>query len=82
MLILFRRKNDKEAFQDLRPMCLAPLELVHIDLYGLINVPARRGYEYFITFIDDYSRYGYIYLMHHKSESFDKFKEFKAEVEK
>ena len=37
--------------------------------------------EYFITFIDDYSKYGYIYLMRHKSEVFDKFKEYKVEVE-
>ena len=41
----------------------------------------RSGYRYFITFIDDYSRYGYIYLMKNKSEAFGKFKEFKNEVE-
>ena len=35
-----------------------------------------------MTFIDDYSRYGYVYLMHWKIETFDKFKEFHAEVEK
>ena len=55
--------------------------MVHIDLFGPMSTSARGGYEYFITFIDDYSRYGYIYLMRHKSETFDKFKEFKAEVE-
>ena len=46
-----------------------------------MSTSARGGYKYFITFIDDYSRYGYIYLMRHKSEAFDKFKEFKTEVE-
>ena len=51
------------------------------SLCGPISTIARGGYEYFITFIDDYSRYGYIYLMHHKSETFEKFKEFKVEVE-
>ncbi|KAA0066545.1 gag/pol protein [Cucumis melo var. makuwa] len=30
---------------------------------------------------DDYSRYGYSYLMEHKSEALEKFKEYKAEVE-
>jgi hypothetical protein len=30
---------------------------------------------------DDLSRYGYVYLMRYESKSFDKFKEFKAEVE-
>ncbi|KAK8656818.1 hypothetical protein V6N13_098753 [Hibiscus sabdariffa] len=42
---------------------------------------ARGGYQYFITFTDDFSRYGYIYLMHHKSEALEKFKEFKNEVQ-
>jgi hypothetical protein len=37
---------------------------------------ARGGSPYFITFTDDFSRYGYIYLMRWKSESFEKFKEF------
>ena len=46
-----------------------------------MSTSARGGYEYIITFTDDYSRYGYIYLMHHKSEAFEKFKKFKAEVE-
>ena len=33
-------------------------------------------------FTDDHSRYGYVYLMQHKFETFEKFKEFRAEVEK
>jgi hypothetical protein len=37
---------------------------------------ARGGFQYFITFTNDFSRYGYIYLMMLKSESFEKFKEF------
>ena len=47
-----------------------------------MSVQAQGGYEYFITFTDDYSRYGYVYLMRHKSEAFDKFREYKAEAEK
>ena len=46
-----------------------------------MSKPARGGYVYFITFTDDYSRFRYVYLMRHKSESFEKFKGFKAEVE-
>jgi transposase InsO family protein len=42
---------------------------------------ARGGFQYFITFIDDFSRYGYIYLMRHKFELFEKFKEFQNEVQ-
>ena len=58
------------------------LELVYIDVYGPINIRARDWYEYFITFIDDDSRHEYIYLMHHKFETYEKFKEFRAEAEK
>ena len=39
------------------------------------------GINYFLTFTDDLSRYGYIYLMKYKSETFEKFKEFQSEVE-
>src|SRR4051812_47788894 len=46
-----------------------------------MRTTARGGYEYFITFTDDLSRYGYIYLMKHKSEAFEKFKEFQNEVQ-
>ena len=58
------------------------LELVHTDIYGPMNIEARGGYEYYITFIDDYSRYRYVYLITRKSEAFDKFKEFRTEAEK
>ena len=46
-----------------------------------MSVEARGGYIYFLTFTDDWSRYGYIYLMKHKSETFEKFKEFQSDVE-
>ena len=52
------------------------LGLIHTDVCGQLSTPARQGYRYFITFTDDFSRYGYIYLMSNKSESFEKFKEF------
>ncbi|KAA0067441.1 gag/pol protein [Cucumis melo var. makuwa] len=58
-----------------------PLELIHSDLCGPMNVKARGDFEYFISFIDDYSRYGYLYLMEHESEALEKLKEYKAEVE-
>ena len=57
------------------------LELVHSDVCGQMSTTARGGYEYFITFTDDLSRYGYIYLMKHKSEAFENFKEFLNKVQ-
>ncbi|KAL4291688.1 hypothetical protein GQ457_14G016020 [Hibiscus cannabinus] len=57
------------------------LGLIHSDVCGPMNTQARGGFQYFITFTDDFSRYGCIYLMHHKSEALEKFKEFKNEVQ-
>jgi hypothetical protein len=39
------------------------------------------GYDSFITFTNDYSCYGYIYLIKERSDALDKFKIFKAKVE-
>ncbi|KAL4295771.1 hypothetical protein GQ457_12G011150 [Hibiscus cannabinus] len=56
------------------------LEIIHSD----ICCPDMdvQGQKYLITFIDDYSRYMYLYMLHHKSEALEAFKVFKAEVEK
>ena len=50
------------------------LEIIHTDVCGPMSVDARGGYHYFLTFTDDLNIYGYIYLMKHKSETFEKFK--------
>ena len=49
---------------------------------GPFDVPVRGNFVYFIIFIDDMSRYGYVFLMKHKSDAFERFKEFRHEVEK
>ena len=75
-------KITKRPFTTKGLRATEPLELVHSDVCGPFATQARRGYEYYVTFIDDYSRYGYVYLMRRKSETFEKFKEFKTESEK
>ncbi|GJX47887.1 retrotransposon protein, putative, ty1-copia subclass [Tanacetum coccineum] len=57
------------------------LGLIHTDVCGPLRHVSRQGASYFITFTDDYSRYGYIYLLKHKHEVFETFKVFKNEVE-
>ncbi|KAA0067887.1 gag/pol protein [Cucumis melo var. makuwa] len=74
-------KMTKRSFTGKGLRAKTPLELVHSNLCGPMNVKAQGGYKYFISFIDDYSRYGHVYLIQNKSDSFEKFKEYKAEVE-
>ncbi|KAL0437710.1 UNVERIFIED_CONTAM: Retrovirus-related Pol polyprotein from transposon TNT 1-94 [Sesamum radiatum] len=57
------------------------LDFVHTDVYGPLSIPARGEFSYFITFTDDHSQYGYVYLMRYKSEAFGRFKEYRLEVE-
>jgi len=57
------------------------LELIHTDICGPFPTVAWNGQQYFITFIDDFSRYGYVYLISEKSQSLDVFRSYKAEVE-
>ena len=58
------------------------LDLIYSYVCGPFSVHARGGYEYFIIFTNDYSIYGYAYLMKKKSKALDKFKEFKVGLEK
>ena len=57
------------------------LQLIHTDICGLFPTVSWNDQKYFITFIDDFSRYGYLYLIHEKSQSLEVFKSFKVEVE-
>ena len=56
-------KMTKRPFPTKGNKTNALLELVHTDVCGPLNIRARGGYEYFITFTDDHSWYGYMYLM-------------------
>ena len=53
------------------------LELVYSDVCELNGVLTRESKRYFITFIYDFSRFTYVYLMRNKDESFDMFKHYK-----
>ena len=74
-------KMTKTPFSGTMERATDLLEIIHTDVCGPMNIEAHGGYRYFLTFTDDLSRYGYIYLMKHKSETFEKFKEFQSEVE-
>ena len=58
------------------------LELVHSDICGPLSTKTYNNKEYFITFIDDYSKFAYVYLISAKSETFDYFRKYRMEVER
>ena len=58
-----------------------PLDLIHTDICDLKSIQTRGGNKYFIIFIDDCTRFCYVYLLKSKDEAIDKFIVYKTEVE-
>ena len=57
------------------------LGVIHTNICGSFTLPAMGDYKYFITFIDDYSHYGFVELILEKPDSLEAFKAFEAKVE-
>lgn len=59
-----------------------PLELIHSDVMGPMATISREGYRYVVTFIDDFTRFAWMYPLKEKGDVFERFKAFKLLVEK
>ena len=57
------------------------LELVHSDIVGPLETPSIGGSRYFITFIDDFSKWTVIFTMRKKSEALECFKKYHNQAE-
>ena len=57
------------------------LELIHTDIFGPASTTTNRENQYFISFIDNYTRKVYVYFLSMKDDALKKFKEFKAIAE-
>ncbi|GJZ33049.1 zinc finger, CCHC-type containing protein [Tanacetum coccineum] len=73
-------KITKKSFQNVKRESKV-LEMIQSDLCDLYTTPSLGNKKYFVNFIDDASRFCYVYLLHSKDETLDKFKVFKTEVE-
>ena len=56
-------------------------DMIHSDVWGITPVISHANYKYFVTFIDDYSKYTWIYFLRSKSEVCSVFKKFVAYIE-
>ena len=81
MQVLPLGKMTKTLFSKRCERASELLEFIHSDVCGPMSTTVRGGFQYFVTFTGNLSRYGYVYLMRHKLETFENFKEFHNEVE-
>jgi hypothetical protein len=58
----------------------SPLDLIFFDVWGPAPTSVG-GYKYYISFIDDFSKFSWIYLMHDRSEPPHIFMQFKTHIE-
>ncbi|GJX32593.1 zinc finger, CCHC-type containing protein [Tanacetum coccineum] len=71
-------KITRKPFQSITRKSVI-LELIHSDLCDFHATPSLGNKKYVITFIDDASRFCYVYLLHAKDEALDKFRIYKTE---
>jgi transposase InsO family protein len=74
-------KQPPKLFKSVEEKSLAPLDLIHSDLCEINGILTGATKKYFISFIDDASRYCKLYLIKTKDEALNYFKIYKAEVE-
>ena len=56
-------------------------DLIHSDVWGPSFVFSIGGSRYFVVFVDDYSRYSWIFHMKHCSELLQVYSNFAKKVE-
>ena len=57
------------------------LGLIHFDISGPVPATSMNGSRYLLTFIDDFSRYTWVFFLKKKSEVCENFSELKALIE-
>ena len=62
MLVIFQNKKDFPF------LLVHPIELIHLDVWGQYSIPLIHGHKYFLTIVDEYSRYMRIFISKQKSE--------------
>ena len=58
-----------------------PLELIHSYVCGPVPIVSINDFRYYLVFVDDFTKFTWVYLLKLKSDVFNIFKYFKATIE-
>jgi len=75
-------KFVKATFHEKDSRATKIFERIHTDVCGPFSVASTAKHRYYVIFLDDFSHKCWIFFMQKKSETYSKFCEFKALVEK
>ena len=79
--ICVESENAKHPYKSIKRNS-NPLELIRTNICDIKSTPSQGEKKYFINFIDDWTRYFYVYLLNSNDEAIDAFRKYKTEVEK
>ena len=74
-------KSHQLSFSESNRVVKNPLEIVFSDVWGPAQTSVS-GHNYYVSFIDAYSRFTWLYLIKRKSDVFDVFMQFQSHVER
>ncbi|PRQ17191.1 putative RNA-directed DNA polymerase [Rosa chinensis] len=69
-------KFTRLPFQISQSRATQPFEIIHSDVWGPASLESFDGYRFYVTFIDDFTRTTFVYLLKFKSEVFKCFQDF------
>jgi hypothetical protein len=78
---LNKSKSYKLIFPKSISKTLELINLIHNDIWGLAPCNSVIDFRFYIVFIDDFSRYTWLFPLKYKFDTFTIFKKFKALVE-
>ncbi|KAK2354629.1 putative mitochondrial protein [Trifolium repens] len=76
----FYAKQKRLPFPNSTTISVKTFDLVHMDIWGPLAIPSMLGFKYFLTIVDNKSRFTWIYFMKLKSEASTHIKAFHSMV--
>ena len=62
-------KERRLSFTFVNDMCSAAFDMIHCDIWGPFHAPTHLGHKYFLSIVDDFTRFTWIHLLKSKSET-------------
>lgn len=79
--VCIRGKMTSVPYTKSKSPCKETLRIVHSDVVGKTRVQSLNGAKYFVSFIDDASRWSEIYLLGRKNGVISAFEQYKSYME-